>query len=301
MKEKDFSFYSHTWDRFKPCPNLKLFFEDDVALVYQQKAITFYALAAWLVTGRTRTYTKNAICLGIISAISKAETEAKDRQAAGAAASMLVPLLVGDSFYKNVYWPIGGLKTLSSASSAKRHGEILQKQARILQYSLEMMRVMHIVHELLLPLGRFDLSVSKAAEVVSGIAKIPGCPSKPQLLRQWRRFHDRIALLYAASSVTLDDGSSLLTEMTRHQPRFSRCHSHMEDWLRRASFLLKILKECPEAANGAKSLYAMNKRHMPGRRVTEFLVQHNYSDDELKRIAQIFQKKSGRPLIARDS
>lgn len=294
-------FYEKTWLRFSPKQNIRLLLGPEGDLFYQQKQITFYALAAWVITGRTRTLTKNAICLGLVAALAKAEREVHELGASGATASAFVPVHMGKSFFDHAYWPIGGIATIAKASSAKRHGDILRDQARSLMPSLEMMRIIHFAYEQWHQDNRYELSVSKAATVGEEILRTSAGQSSHHLRRQWGRFSNRIALLYAAFNVRLKDGTTLLDEMLRHQPRYSHCEDHLSEWLSKARYLLKILERCPERSGDnpftkVRSIFDANRRHLPVEiSAAEFPAEHGYSDADLAFMESTFSRKRGRP------
>lgn len=305
MSDKDKMFFEETWLRFNPRRNIELVLSqiDDDLFTYQ-KQITFYALAAWVITGRTKTLTKNAICLGMIAAIVRAESDARRREASGAVLSMFVPALLQEKFYRLAYEPIGGMATLAKASSAKRHGEILRSSGQAMQYSLEIMQIMHLAYERWHQNKQYEVSVAKAVKIVSEISGLPGGRSDVQLQRHWRRFRKRISLLYAASCVHLPEGTTLLEEMCRHHPRFSHCVDYFEEWLTKANYVLRILETFPErsgdnAFTNVTSIHDDNCRFIPsGLGWTEFGVERQYLDGEIEKIEKILSRKRGRPTNA---
>lgn len=306
MSDTGKMFFNETWRRFRPRQNIELLLSHhDDDLFTHQKQITFHALSAWAITGRTKTLTKNAVCLGMIAAIVRAESDARKREASGAVLSMLVPAILQEKFYRLAYEPIGGMATLAKASSARRHGEILRSSGQALQYSLDIMQIMHLAYERWYQDNRYEISVAKAVKIVSKISELSGGRSDVQLLRHWRRFRERIALLYAASCVHLPEGNTLLEEMCRHQPRFSYCVDHFEGWLTKANYALRILETFPErsgdnAFTNVASIHDDNRCFVPsGLGITEFGVERQYLDCEIVHIEKILSRKRGRPKNAK--
>lgn len=294
-------FHQKTWLHFRPRYNIKLLLGPDEGLFSHQKEIVFMATAAWLLTGRHRTLTRNAICLAIISAIASAEREARSRTPSLSAAYMATPILLERDFFANAYWPIGGMATLARSSSRKQHSKVLESRQLQLGFSLELIRVLHLAYELDSGDRRYELGVKKAAKIVATWHKADRRIGQAQILRHWRLFNKRIALLYAASSIRLDNGRTLLQEFAQGEPSFELCCLHLNEWIGRAAFVSTILASCSErSGNNAfsqpKSLFEMNSVHVPRSAPTNpFKVEHSYHEDHLIDIHSILTKKAGRP------
>lgn len=316
-------FYENTWDKFKPRQNLSLLLEEDVDLFYRQKQISFCAVSAWLIGGRKSGLIKHAVCMGITSALIAAEREAAVRvsqttkspkelnlallkadpplETVGLTGSMAVPIITGPEFFVRAYWPIGGLATLARSHSTGDHGRALKRQMP-LRASLEMMRALHLAHERLPIAGSHELSVAKAARAVT-VIRLPKLPASYQLERYWQSYKNRIALLYSAGALKIDDGRTLLDEMERYYPRLDMCEKHLLRWLGMASFVLDILERCPvqrDSFFNPMPLSSLNRRSIPkGIAPIPFPVQHNYSASQIERIVDTFEKKRGRPAKSR--
>ncbi|WP_220327215.1 hypothetical protein [Rhizobium wenxiniae] len=215
------------------------------------------------------------------------------------AANMAVPVITGAEFFECAYWPIGGLATLARSHSTAEHGRELSRK-KTLSNSLEMMRSLHVAHERLLESDRSELSLGKAAYVVQSVLKRGQGVAADQLERHWQFYKNRIALLYAANSLKIDDDRTLLEEMERYYPRLELCEEHLLTWLGMASFALAVLDRCPvnwDDFSNPVSLSSLNGRRIPsGVTPVPFSPEHDYSTSQVEQIIETFQKKKrGRP------
>jgi hypothetical protein len=214
---------------------------------------------------------------------------------------MASPLLLERGFFEHAYWPIGGMATLARSSTRKQHANVLGSRQPQLSFSLELMRVLHLAFELDSGDGRYELGVTKAAKIVATWHRADRRIGEAQILRHWRLFNRRIALLYAASSIRLDNGRTLLQEFAQGQPSFDICCLHLNEWVGRAAFVLTILASCSErSGNNAfsqpKSLFEMNSKYVPRSALKKpFKVEHTYQEGHLTDIHSTLTKKAGRP------
>ncbi|MEO3385252.1 hypothetical protein [Mesorhizobium sp. CAU 1741] len=297
-------FFEHTWLRFSPRRNLRFLLRDDEQFLDQKEMVT-RALSTWVISGR-RTLCKNAIALQIVSTIGRVERIAFEEHQQRDIITDFVGRVshMKPEFFTLAYYPIGGMTTLSKMSSLKRHREVLADASKDLDAFIELMRIFHFWQAELVDPTRFAKpSLNKAVGLIADVKAWTTFPafSTSKLRGDLRRYMGRGALIYAASTIELGNGRTLLEAMRLHFLSFDQLQPVLDLWIARAQFVTQSLlqhvaKVADQTGRETYDPKGLNMNTLPRGDASSFPLDPPFSAEAEKAVRkQFIRDPGGRP------
>ncbi len=189
-----------------------------------QKEMVTRALTTWVISGG-RKMCKNAIALQMARTIGRMERIAHKELEKRVLSDFVARVTyLKPEFFDLAYYPIGGMSTLTSMSSTKKHKEVLVERSHDIEAFIELMRIFHFWHTDLAASDKFAKpSLNKGVGLIDDVKKWGNHPaySISKLRSDLRRYMERASLLYAASTLQISEGQTLLEAMRRHELTFT--------------------------------------------------------------------------------
>ena len=219
------------------------------------KDILFAGLCAWTVCPNAPHLIEEAMVLAGVSRMADLEAEHQRRFPQDPFLADIIARIAGPGidFYRDFYYPMGGLRRVLSARSPKLFGQALQAESKNIGFAVEMMRVCHYHALHLQDRMRFRRAAIKGAgEAVSQLLKASKedinvlnnilRENRPQrsanqsnCARNATPFQESAAQSYATFSMRV--GNKTLLDILRCGEANLKSHGHLlPEWLCRAGY-----------------------------------------------------------------
>lgn len=251
----------------------------------------FSGLCSWIVAPNNEDLTRNAMMLVGMKYLCHLELLGRgafpDQPIFGDAASRISP--TGRDFFRDFYHPIGGLITLLESGSQNDFSERLFSASELTMNVVGLMTTVHMHVAHVAPLGRFaNASPKKSAPVarlIFGEARKQRGWDERNILKKWHLTKHVSALVYSASCILLDDGSSLLNLMRNGEAEYKE-HGHLlSSWIAKARFVtidvLGALRDSDARQLNEDYLPAIDPLPIEAPSITD--AEHKYLRDGFKR------------------
>lgn len=294
------SFIDYAWQKFDTKTVIEVLL-DDHATYRAQKPILFSGLCAWVISSHDLSLCRNAMLLVAIEHIKRAEklgrTAYKEYDAPnGKILGDIFGRLrwLGDGFYEDFYYPIGGLATIVDCFSVDGFRKCSERRATDLKISIAIMQIFdhHAKH-----LNNSELyyaaSESKAYELIRlihgqrnsdfgiGIEKFE---------RIWKQSRGAAALIYAASTIMTGEGESLLDKICKGSVSYENEGDYLINWVRRARYASNTILN----KTTVRDIVSINAASSPGSladAMAEATPDPTFSDAEVQIIESEFNMK----------
>lgn len=207
-------FVEYAWERFDVAHVLRLLLSLERGFL-GQKQILFAALGAWIVAPQDNKLRQTAIIRAVRQKLVRIETIGVAKAGTGSVIAAVRERLTKSDialFHDEVYFPIGGLKTLTGAHSRADFLAFFRNSTQKVETALEIAEVYHFHSLNLSARDRYrPASLNAAAPLVIELnAKIKreGGSAIDNIKKQWRTNRSSIALAYAAASMRFSTASS---------------------------------------------------------------------------------------------
>ncbi|GJE15627.1 hypothetical protein [Methylobacterium marchantiae] len=208
-------FVDYAWKNFDPKVVLAILV-DDAASYKGHKPIIFSGLCTWTVCPELAVLRRQGMVLVGIEHLRFAEALGRAAFKGNNLLGDMVgrTLALGQDFYNDFYYPVGGLSSLLKSSSPATFETSVFKRSREAMTVLALMQVFHYHADKLRQTGKhLPGSLEKGAELVQEIWRSRGEKAgvaKDNVKPRWRRLGGSAALIYAASTINVDGGETLL-------------------------------------------------------------------------------------------
>ena len=207
------NFLDYVWDRFDATQALNMLLTPSLTF-FGQHEIMFAALGAWIVAPTDDNLRKAAIVRSIRGKLVKIEqtgtsTQKVHLEMADIVARMKQPKI--SVFYEHVYYPIGGLKTLTGSHSHPDFFKYYRGRTCGVDTAVEIAKIYHYHVAYLNSASEYrQASLNTAAPVVSVIGKDvkrSGGNAVDNIKKQWRSNRLSVAFAYAAAHMRFESSS----------------------------------------------------------------------------------------------
>ncbi|WP_421698381.1 hypothetical protein [Ancylobacter sp.] len=256
------SFKESAWDTFDPVQAASILLSERESFA-GHKRVLFSAYCAWSVSPMYRKTIRTAISLAIIDHIAAAETMAQKMYGdVGLLADMAARFNhLGHHFLYEIYFPIGGIRAASQTSSRTTLKKWLNEHRIEIKYLCIILNMRRFGNEFMKDKSRF-IKVSnhnsmKYAQLMTN--ELPDFGSS-KMYEAWKKRKSSIAIPYAASYVTLPDGSSLLDVILGGRISYSKHSKYFQEWMAKAiSASVDVIGRIVDAEVGAANLSQLPK------------------------------------------
>jgi hypothetical protein len=193
---------------------------------FAHKEILFAGLSAWTVAPNLPTLGRHAMVLAGMKELARVERRSRKRLPGAELFADIVARLhdPGMDYYRDFYYPVGGLTTLINAGSPKVLARSLATASKDIQYVVAIMRVLHFHAERLQENSIYRrASLKSAGEAASAYMrklKLKGAVDPTNTVRYYNPFSRAAALIYAAHSIAAEGEQSLLELMCKGEANF---------------------------------------------------------------------------------
>lgn len=225
--------------------------------------ILFAGLCAWIICQGDEWLRQESMLRAGIAEMCWAEALGK-----GAFASELLGettgrlLYLGPDFYADFYHPVGGLARLVDALPAGELADRLFERSAEVETIVLLMQLFHFHADHLRRPGFNKASLKKAAELTRAIfrdgprKKVEGAVGFDEARERWGLLNGTAALVYAASSLVLEDGRTLLAAIRNSEATWKDHGALLPRWLARAQYatngiLAHLWEPAPAALHAA--------------------------------------------------
>ncbi|WP_243375084.1 hypothetical protein [Microvirga solisilvae] len=245
--EDNISFFDCAWKRFDSRHVISRLLARDESYFAHREAL-FAAFCAYVVAPRKPGLRKSSIALTAARLMIQAERKVRDQFDGDAELADFYMRMhgYGRDFLEEIYYPIGGLRTLSIAPSPKQLKSKFAEEAENLPYLVTMMKVHHYNLQELTDRNKYlPPSQAKSAALVKEL-KI----HKPKVNQKavagqeimedhWRRHSQTVAFLYAASDIYVTQNRSLLDLLLAGELTYDQHYKHFHEWIGRTAFVVR--------------------------------------------------------------
>jgi hypothetical protein len=291
-QNKKYSFKKYSLDRFSVNRNLDFLINEKPQFRGQKEIIT-KGLSAYILYG-SRKISRRAMKIEIFNQIVKSE---KAFKADSSRRDIFTDVMgrVGylePSFFEQAYYPIGGMKALSRAGSvADLKKEILSSKTKIDKF-VQLMRIYHFWHENLRGDNLyFNPSMYKCIPMLSKkrMLKSNRMKASSKDRKDLGFYKNRAALIYAASTIIIEENSSLINCIKTHTLTYKKLKPVLELWVARARYfseaILSNVADLPHRKNVEKSqLHNINLRKIPTVECSAFECTPPFSNEDKERL-----------------
>lgn len=235
------SLIEYAWRNFdaKRCLRILVSSEPSYKL---HKDLIFSALCSWVVCPHRNGLRRHGMVLVAIEAMCRNEVLGQ--------AAFPENLLLGDllgrlspeywDFYEDFYYPVGGLKTLIKSTSPETYRASIENRSSDVPFVSGLMSVLHYHADNLRGKRPYlKASLNKAApttKAVYGIGSRSGWAAD-NLDNRWQKLKGTVALSYAALSIEIGEGRTLLDAMREGEASYADHGQHLSEWLGRARYV----------------------------------------------------------------
>lgn len=220
------SFADLVWHDFRPREVVQILL-DSRPSYRGHKRVLIAAFGAWILHPDFLPLRRNAVRLAVARHFELAERQVSDDlDKFGWAADFVHRYrLVGIKFLRDIYYPVGGIGSLTKSTAKKNQQKIiLKKWRRHIHACVEVVKIYHYSYENL-PYPEYRKpSLISASTLVDKVRDDLLTRSKVQLA--WAHRRQSIAYLYAANSIDTSQGRTLLDEIidSRFSGKLAKIH-----------------------------------------------------------------------------
>ena len=287
-------FKDYAWDDFDPKQVLSLLLSTTQSYDNHLK-ILFNGFCTWVLCRDDKQLIKNSMLLAGIEALIMDEQKAfeliPESRLAGAIVSRIK---VDQDFYKDFYYPIGGIKTIIHCPSLENIRKQLRQSSDTISTVVMMMQVFHYHANNLQSSGKYRAtSLKKGKDTAYAIwkrRKNNGLPAEGLVVPdnmddRWQKYKTTVALIYSASTITLDSGRNLLSVIISGEADFELHGPQLATWVGRARWATESIL----AHLFQNDIAKYNRTHLPAGKNLH-IATPNFDSEEKKMIRDEFRK-----------
>ncbi|MCJ2144722.1 hypothetical protein [Methylobacterium sp. E-066] len=252
------SFAEYAWDTFDPREVVTILAAPGDSY-FAHKDILYEGFCAWVADPSDVTLPKRAMVLRTALHLDAAEKAGRDLyRGAGRLGDVLIRThLVDPEFFEEIYYPIGGILRIAKSLSRAGYRSKLAECAKSTDCAVKIVEIYHYHVDNLLPQEIYGKpSLNSAAPILESVYIYePELPGERSVKEYWRRKKDAAAFAYAAKSIELIEGQTLLDAILSGKTTWRYHERIFMQWLSRARYVaLEILSKCAETQTSQDAL-----------------------------------------------
>ncbi|MDV4155865.1 hypothetical protein [Rhizobium brockwellii] len=235
-------------DTYRPKDAVALLL-DPAPSFFGHKETMFAGFASWVIAPNEAQIRLEFIGLCIKELLAKAEETAQKQF--GKTSILLGDLIAryviaGPQFLEQIYTPFGGMEILSAFGSRNTAEYFFGDERKSFYTIKKMMASCEYIASNTPADGPVQPSVNKAVAIVRTFID-PQIMSRASIYARWAECKDTIAWIYAAESIKLKSGSTLLDALLAANATYSEHGKLLQKWARRAKFFCEhVLRRMPD-------------------------------------------------------
>ncbi|MBX5201024.1 hypothetical protein [Rhizobium sp. NZLR1] len=216
---------------------------------FGHKEAMLAAFSSWVIAPEDEQMQFEFVATSIKNSIKKSEELAQEtcEDLSAVEVDMIARYAIaGPQFIENLYFPFTGMHLLAETVVSEASKKDVKAKERRFYTLLRMMDLCHYWSSSGIYASDFGPSVNRAIDVVERF------PDRRTVTRSgiydaWAEVKGNIALIYAANSVEVDEGLSLLESFKQGSIDFDRHYPVFDRWMRRARYVCDtILSKMPD-------------------------------------------------------
>lgn len=210
------------------------------------------ALCTWIFAPNDDDLRRDAIAVAAAKYLKGIERPAVNAASKEDTLRPIINMIQDSDFYEEIYYPLGGISTVSTTKTPEGIYKRLKKHRVSLDRAITMMRIGHWVFDRKDP-NLLPPSLERSSQAAQGLVK-----KVPRTLKSdWAKHRQNIALAYAASTIQTKNNKNLLDRMQSGSSRI--ISAHIDELCKRAIYVNKHILE-PQYKS---DIYAENHDNLP--------------------------------------
>jgi hypothetical protein len=296
---QDRSFLNSAWRQFDPKAVASILLDERESF-FAHKEVLFAGFTGWVVDPQDTTISRSAMMLSALAEMSRSEKLAvENADSTSLFADWLVRYeKIGIYFLEQIYYPMGGIRAFSSAPSTAHMVQLLNRNRAALRAMALVMKYYHYVtvelspktgraaslHGIYSVIGRMREDIKNDKVLSDKLEHILPLPSPGAIKDYWRRRSTTLSLIYAASTISLDNEETLLDRLVNGQAQWRHHRANFAEWLGRARWCDQNILGKSLAADFSKKLNVALPKVPP-----LLIPVPKLSDEEMRRLSKGFR------------